>query len=836
MKRPREIAYQIQQKSTLDLFILSLAGMSLFFLYWIGTFDTAVIWLVSFTNFSETTIQILCVSLALLTASVYFGVRRYRDIVGYLNQIEEFQDDYFEQQEKRSALQEVLSIATYTVRFIQSRLSAPDEGMELFLGTKADTNQAMIISWDGPGISKIIGFVLKSSPDNRIDWWVSRIHPEDRAKTEKIIRQWKIRKKLSFEYRIRNVNGEWRWISEQIVVGKNASGNLDFLTGILMDITDRKIMENKLLTSERQVQEAQRIAELGYWDFDPQTRTFNFSEGVYQILALEDTSQKLTQEQALNVLYPEDVSASKGYLDPKSDTPPNFDLYLKIKTYKGETRFIHIRGEWTLEEGRKVDCHGTVQDITDYWKANQKTETYTQLSQELNSVTTVNEAGKVIAAATRRLIPFDAGLMIYLETGTQRPHLFFYEDPLSDSKVDSTNPIDCRMWKYIEKTLQEGDSLHIKRTEADNDPLLIPSWIGIPVQNGGQTVGAMVFLRHEAPLFNHSDIETLRGIASHCAGALDRISIATNLKKYVEIQENLVQNLIDGILIFKPEGALIFHNSPALEILKIHTKDLYKLTLKDLIDPQDWERIQKRLEENATEDFWKTRMETRFIRVDQQPIDVEISMAQMEYHDKQQIMVIFRDITQQKQKEKLVYDMAIRDSLTQLYNHHEFYRRLADEIERSRRYNQTCAVIMADVDFFKRVNDTYGHPVGDKMLRHIAQLLQDSLRQVDLVARYGGEEFAIILPQQGSKDALMLAERLRKIVEENPLKIEEQVIPVTISLGVSLYPFNAITTEELVQVADQNLYLAKHSGRNCVRPTHVSETKPFNSDINTEIL
>jgi len=157
------------------------------------------------------------------------------------------------------------------------------------------------------------------------------------------------------------------------------------------------------------------------------------------------------------------------------------------------------------------------------------------------------------------------------------------------------------------------------------------------------------------------------------------------------------------------------------------------------------------------------------------------------------------------------------DGLTQLYNHRFFQERVLEEIKRSDRFRQNLSLVMLDVDDFKRINDTHGHQTGDQVLRRVARIVRDCLREVDMPARYGGDEFAIILPDTDVRDALEVAERLRRAVAKHPILAAGTPIALTISLGVATRPAHSpLSSEELIKIADQALLEAKRQGRNAV--------------------
>ncbi len=160
--------------------------------------------------------------------------------------------------------------------------------------------------------------------------------------------------------------------------------------------------------------------------------------------------------------------------------------------------------------------------------------------------------------------------------------------------------------------------------------------------------------------------------------------------------------------------------------------------------------------------------------------------------------------------------LAVTDGLTGLYNHRRFYEALHTELLRCERHKRPLGVVMLDVDFFKKVNDLLGHPAGDDLLRRLGEILSKDLRQTDLIARYGGEEFAVILPETTKAEAMQVAERMRLAVEAKANETDVWKQQVTVSLGVSTFPEDGHTTEQLLSAADQALYVAKRQGRNRV--------------------
>ena len=163
-----------------------------------------------------------------------------------------------------------------------------------------------------------------------------------------------------------------------------------------------------------------------------------------------------------------------------------------------------------------------------------------------------------------------------------------------------------------------------------------------------------------------------------------------------------------------------------------------------------------------------------------------------------------------------LFRLAVTDGLTGLFTKRYFEIRLKEEIERSKRTGHKISLLFLDLDYFKRVNDTYGHPAGDRVLRIASVRLQRMLRISDAICRYGGEEFASILPETGKEAATIIAERLRKVVSFKPMVVDQKksiAIKATASVGLATCPDDSVDVDDLIGKADKALYHAKETGR-----------------------
>lgn len=163
-----------------------------------------------------------------------------------------------------------------------------------------------------------------------------------------------------------------------------------------------------------------------------------------------------------------------------------------------------------------------------------------------------------------------------------------------------------------------------------------------------------------------------------------------------------------------------------------------------------------------------------------------------------------------------VQELAITDSLTGVFSRRYLLERFNEEMERSKKFKFNFSFLMIDIDHFKDYNDRYGHLVGDAILREISKTIKENIRQIDLVGRYGGEEFSVILSETDKYGARFVAERIRQAIEYGSIKVYDEDLKVTISIGISTFPDDAKDIQILIDRADWALYRAKQTGRNRV--------------------
>ena len=279
----------------------------------------------------------------------------------------------------------------------------------------------------------------------------------------------------------------------------------------------------------------------------------------------------------------------------------------------------------------------------------------------------------------------------------------------------------------------------------------------------------------------------------------------------MNIEKDLFQQFIEkvpiGILV-QCDGKVVFINKTLKEMLGITS--LHSLQLRDIIPPESRKellQIYRTILKNHSD-----KRELRIKTLSGKILWVEVITEEINLDGKRCSISGLIDITDKKNLERQLRKLATIDRLTGIYNRYAFEKFLEEEISRAERYGTDFALIMFDIDNFKKINDTYGHQTGDMILRKITRLVKENIRKSDIFGRWGGEEFMIILPVKSIEEAFKVAEKLRKKIEEHKFP---KVKKVTISAGVTMYR-KSDTLKSIIRRVDTALYMAKKSGKNKV--------------------
>ena len=330
------------------------------------------------------------------------------------------------------------------------------------------------------------------------------------------------------------------------------------------------------------------------------------------------------------------------------------------------------------------------------------------------------------------------------------------------------------------------------------------------VQNAIEKVELLEELDRKRHDLEHTNAELKNEIAY-------RKEVEENLRLF----RDLINQTSDALFIINPDTAeLIDFNDAVSEALGYDKEELGHMTMLSFDAGIEGKAAWKNMVRTIMISTNRIA-ESTFRRKDGSEYPVEVNYRYISHDEKNYLVALGRDITERKKVEAKLRDLSNRDGLTGVYNRRFLDETLAVEWKRLRRHKQPLSVIMIDVDFFKKYNDSYGHQAGDQCLKTVASVLQEGVnRPADFVARYGGEEFAVILPDTDKEGAVFLADEFREGINslEIPHSGSEITEHVTASFGVAtMIPGQKAGFNQLLEMADKALYEAKGAGRNQVK-------------------
>ncbi len=289
------------------------------------------------------------------------------------------------------------------------------------------------------------------------------------------------------------------------------------------------------------------------------------------------------------------------------------------------------------------------------------------------------------------------------------------------------------------------------------------------------------------------------------------------LEQRAQILQQIVENASEAIITMREDGQILTANR-AVETTFLYRPEEVIGQPFTLLFPEDRPDQQARgmLAAGAAGNSWQGELPARRKDGSVFPSQMSCSVLRDRSGRTRCLIGIVRDVTERRQFLDQLKHLSITDNLTGLYNHRFFHERLRYEFARARRYGEQLGCIMIDVDFFKTVNDTYGHLLGDEVLKSLAGIVSRATRAVDLVARYGGEEFALLLPNTDMEGAARCAEHIWESVGTTEIRTRQGALRLTICAGVAALADDMKDEEELCRRADGALLIAKRRGRNNV--------------------
>jgi diguanylate cyclase (GGDEF)-like protein/PAS domain S-box-containing protein len=288
----------------------------------------------------------------------------------------------------------------------------------------------------------------------------------------------------------------------------------------------------------------------------------------------------------------------------------------------------------------------------------------------------------------------------------------------------------------------------------------------------------------------------------HCMKTIDLVAL-----------RDVMDLMLDAVCVVDRKGCFVFVSAAFEDIFGYSPDEVIGKPMIGFVYPEDGIRTLN-VVDTLMSGKLQPRFENRWVRKDGEIVDILWSARWSEYH--QFRIAIAHDITERKQMERQLHYISGHDPLTELPNRTLLFGRLQTSLGLARREGTDLSLLFIDIDGFKHVNDSYGHLVGDKLLKNIAQRLRDCVRKSDTVGRFGGDEFLVVLNGIDLfDDVLVIAENIRAELEK-PYQFDSLNLQLSPSIGVARYPENGDDEQQLIQHADQAMYRAKNAGGNRV--------------------
>jgi diguanylate cyclase (GGDEF)-like protein/PAS domain S-box-containing protein len=353
-------------------------------------------------------------------------------------------------------------------------------------------------------------------------------------------------------------------------------------------------------------------------------------------------------------------------------------------------------------------------------------------------------------------------------------------------KKESTGRSLENLISEIEKNIENYSTNINENVKADGKKVWI-AWTNSVLENDDKTRSIIsVGIHSSEKIQRRHNLELIYKMS------LDGIGIVDLDLNFLEFNDSLVE-----LLGYDNKNDLMNKEYAFNKKFKSHFKDLKRKIFEKIKDRES------------------VRFEETFVKPTNQIMTADITLSKSRNLSGEHTGYVFtlRDNTEKKKITDALFDLATKDALTNIYNRRYFEELANLKISEIKRYDKDLSLLLFDLDFFKKVNDNYGHNAGDYVLQKVTKITKSNLRSSDILGRYGGEEFIILLPETNVEESYNIAERIRESIYKSPIEYKNEVIKTTISLGISEYKKND-TFENLVEKADINLYLAKSNGRN----------------------
>ncbi|EJF07352.1 PAS domain S-box/diguanylate cyclase (GGDEF) domain-containing protein [Thiovulum sp. ES] len=513
-----------------------------------------------------------------------------------------------------------------------------------------------------------------------------------------------------------------------------------------------------------------KISKIGFWEYHDNTGEFIWSEGVYAIFGVENQKEKITLDTILRYVSHEDqISFNRSFIRSIHEKKEFFSSH-KIFSRNGQVKHIEERAiHFYNKRGKYIYSVGTTIDVSEKTKSEIKYKTI--LESATDGIHIVDMIGNIIESS-----PSFAETLGY-----------------KHEEIKSLNIHDLNMFIPVEAQIEF-------MKDSDNAPVSFETKFS---RRDGKIIDLHVkarSIRLDNKIFYYASMRDISQKKS-----FER----TILHKNEEL-EIIFNTALECIALLDRNTNYIKFNGKCLKLLGYTPEELEQQSCFSLTK-QDFLHKSKIICEIVMRDGKYENFEKICISKNGEEKIINSSIAYIK--SREQFLITMADYTELRKKEQEIIKRAYLDELTQLPNRKAFNDAITESLKDYRQTKKIFSLIILDIDFFKSINDTYGHRMGDEVLSKFSRIVENNLRGNDEIFRVGGEEFMILLPGIGIKQGFSIADRIRNLVKDNLTLIKDREI--TVSCGVTEVT-NGDTFEAMYSRADKNLYRAKENGRDCV--------------------
>ncbi len=578
-------------------------------------------------------------------------------------------------------------------------------------------------------------------------------------------------------------------------------------TRLRREVSRRRQIEAALRESEENLLHSQRIAAIGSWQLSVTDRVMTCSDEMRRILGVGPGTEGECYKTFLNTIHEDDRLRVENYFYTTLRYQNVLDCQFRVACADGAVRYVKCQGKVAAET-----VHGTLQDITDrhlsdlFFQGFARQVTGLHGSEYFNALSRLLaetfHVAYVLIGLISKTEPGRVESLSLIAKGKVVKDFYYY---LADTPCQKV--VEDHVCFYGRDLLLRFPDVEVlQQMEAD-------SYAGIPMFNSEGVCNGLIVMLDQKPMQHEQAIlSVLQVAASRASSELQELEA----ERQLQLTSLVFENTQEGIIIADASGCIIRVNRAftqmtgyaEAEILEKRPEFLYSRAhhdhhfvfhLRQILNKQGrWHG-----------ELWNQRKDGSVFPALQSIEKISDSSGNVQHY-----ISVFTDITEKKADEERIQYLAHFDAITGLPNRVLFNDRLQQAIQRARRFKRQVGLMFLDLDRFKYINDTLGHPVGDLLLELVAKRLQDSIRQLDTVARLGGDEFVVIVEDLDETDTLnILAEKIMQSLSL-PVQLESHRVNVHCSIGMSVFPTHGSDAEQLVKHADIAMYHAKESGRN----------------------